>query len=235
MNKRCTNSSCRKTFSTLSTLSTLGFDGRCPFCGKAYPQLAPSGEKGPQLRITVRRKAGGSGCWRSFRPPLEEALALGRDGQNGKAAAALRKAFGREGFFIDAEESRRFITDLMENRPPCAAWRLTGEKAYGLKVLVPIRGGGRYPAPRTEKTPVGPLRVFKGKRLKAFLEQPLDALDLAVRSFLCLRRAGIATLGDLVRLYGNEEEWTALSRLGKKSRAEITEKLSSLGIRTRPE
>ena len=33
MNKRCTDSSCRRTFSTLD------FDGRCPYCGKAYPQL----------------------------------------------------------------------------------------------------------------------------------------------------------------------------------------------------
>ena len=33
MNKRCTNSSCRKTFSTLHS------NGQCPFCGKKYPQL----------------------------------------------------------------------------------------------------------------------------------------------------------------------------------------------------
>jgi len=33
MNKRCTNSSCRRTFSTLD------FKGKCPFCGKEYPQL----------------------------------------------------------------------------------------------------------------------------------------------------------------------------------------------------
>lgn len=33
MNKRCTNSSCRRTFSTLD------FAGKCPFCGKVYPQL----------------------------------------------------------------------------------------------------------------------------------------------------------------------------------------------------
>ena len=33
MNKRCTNSSCRKIFSTLN------FYGKCPHCGKAYPQL----------------------------------------------------------------------------------------------------------------------------------------------------------------------------------------------------
>ena len=33
MNKRCTNSSCRRTFSTLH------LNGRYPYCGKMYPQL----------------------------------------------------------------------------------------------------------------------------------------------------------------------------------------------------
>ena len=39
MNKRCTDSSCRRTFSTLD------FDGRCPYCGKAYPQLVRQRKK----------------------------------------------------------------------------------------------------------------------------------------------------------------------------------------------
>lgn len=36
MNKRCTNPSCRKNFSTLD------FYGSCPYCGKEYPQLVPA-------------------------------------------------------------------------------------------------------------------------------------------------------------------------------------------------
>ena len=36
MNKRCTNPSCRKTFSTLY------FSGSCPHCQKEYPQIAAS-------------------------------------------------------------------------------------------------------------------------------------------------------------------------------------------------
>ena len=39
MNKRCTNPSCRKTFSTLY------FSGSCPHCGKPYPQISSSGKK----------------------------------------------------------------------------------------------------------------------------------------------------------------------------------------------
>ena len=49
MNKKCTNSSCRKTFSTLN------FDGRCPYCGKRYPQLV---QLDPQLARLYRNKKG---------------------------------------------------------------------------------------------------------------------------------------------------------------------------------
>ena len=33
MRKRCTNSACRRSFSTLS------FSGACPWCGKEYPRI----------------------------------------------------------------------------------------------------------------------------------------------------------------------------------------------------
>ena len=39
MFKKCTNSACRRTFSTLH------FAGACPFCGKKYPQIEAEGKK----------------------------------------------------------------------------------------------------------------------------------------------------------------------------------------------
>ena len=45
MNKRCTNPSCRKTFSTLR------FSGRCPHCGKEYPQMESIRNKFFEVRI----------------------------------------------------------------------------------------------------------------------------------------------------------------------------------------
>ena len=41
--------------------------------------------------------------------------------------------------------------------------------------------------------------VYLGKEL---LETPIEELELSVRSFNCLRRAGMATVGDLVRNLG---------------------------------
>ena len=50
MNKKCTAPSCRKTFSILE------FNGRCPHCGKAYPQFLSSRKQGLfwSVRITER-------------------------------------------------------------------------------------------------------------------------------------------------------------------------------------
>ena len=47
MNKRCTNPSCRRVFSTLY------FTGCCPFCGKKYPQLVSNGDKGSFLAVRI--------------------------------------------------------------------------------------------------------------------------------------------------------------------------------------
>lgn len=66
----------------------------------------------------------------------------------------------------------------------------------------------------------------KGKE-KA-LEMTIEELDLSVRSFNCLKRAGINTVEDLVSK--SEEEMMKVRNLGRKSLEEVIEKLDSLGF-----
>lgn len=66
----------------------------------------------------------------------------------------------------------------------------------------------------------------KGKE-KA-LEMTIEELDLSVRSFNCLKRAGINTVEDLVSK--TEEEMMKVRNLGRKSLEEVIEKLHSLGF-----
>lgn len=66
----------------------------------------------------------------------------------------------------------------------------------------------------------------KGKE-KA-LEMTIEELDLSVRSFNCLKRAGINTVEDLVSK--SEEEMMKVRNLGRKSLEEVIEKLHSLGF-----
>lgn len=66
----------------------------------------------------------------------------------------------------------------------------------------------------------------KGK--EKILEMTIEELDLSVRSFNCLKRAGINTVNDLIEK--TEEEMMKVRNLGKKSFDEVKEKLSSLGF-----
>ena len=60
------------------------------------------------------------------------------------------------------------------------------------------------------------------------LELTIEELDLSVRSFNCLKRAGINTVEDLVSK--SEGEMMRVRNLGKKSLEEVVSKLDSLGF-----
>ena len=60
------------------------------------------------------------------------------------------------------------------------------------------------------------------------LEMTIEELDLSVRSFNCLKRAGINTVGDLINK--SEDEMMKVRNLGRKSLEEVMAKLDSLGF-----
>ena len=60
------------------------------------------------------------------------------------------------------------------------------------------------------------------------LDMNIDELELSVRSYNCLKRAGINTVDDLINK--SEEEMMKVRNLGKKSFDEVKEKLKSLGF-----
>jgi DNA-directed RNA polymerase subunit alpha len=60
------------------------------------------------------------------------------------------------------------------------------------------------------------------------LEMTIEELDLSVRAFNCLKRAGVNTVQDLV--YKSPEEMMKVRNLGKKSLEEVIAKLASLGF-----
>ena len=60
------------------------------------------------------------------------------------------------------------------------------------------------------------------------LEMTIEELDMSVRSFNCLKRAGIDTVEDLTNK--TEEDMIKVRNLGKKSLEEVIQKLHSLGL-----
>lgn len=71
----------------------------------------------------------------------------------------------------------------------------------------------------------------EGKKEKV-LEMSIEELDLSVRSYNCLKRAGINTVEDLA--CKTEEEMMKVRNLGKKSLEEVLNKLAELGLALRP-
>ena len=60
------------------------------------------------------------------------------------------------------------------------------------------------------------------------LEMTIEELDLSVRSFNCLKRAGIDTVEDLISK--TEDDMIKVRNLGRKSLEEVIQKLHSLGL-----
>jgi len=63
------------------------------------------------------------------------------------------------------------------------------------------------------------------------LDMSIEELDLSVRSYNCLKRAAINTVGELIMK--TEEDMMKVRNLGRKSLEEVDEKLASLGLRLR--
>ncbi|MBQ7487017.1 MAG: DNA-directed RNA polymerase subunit alpha [Clostridia bacterium] len=63
------------------------------------------------------------------------------------------------------------------------------------------------------------------------LEMTIEELDLSVRAYNCLKRAGINSVAELVQK--NQEDMMKVRNLGKKSLEEVEQKLATLGLALR--
>ena len=61
-----------------------------------------------------------------------------------------------------------------------------------------------------------------------FDSMPIEDLELSVRSYNCLKRAGITTVAELTQK--TEDEMMKVRNLGKKSLKEVKEKLAEQGL-----
>lgn len=81
-----------------------------------------------------------------------------------------------------------------------------------------------------DMVPVEP-GVVEGRGLPSRVyEVPIEELELTVRAYNCLKRAGITRVGEVLeRLAKGEEEMLAIRNFGRKSLAELVEKLDRKG------
>ena len=69
-------------------------------------------------------------------------------------------------------------------------------------------------------------------KMEKVMEMTIEDLDLSVRAYNCLKRAGINTVAELV--LRNQEDMMKVRNLGKKSLEEVEQKLQALGLGLRP-
>ena len=82
----------------------------------------------------------------------------------------------------------------------------------------------------TDKAKNAEILVEKGEPERdKILEMTIEELDLSVRSYNCLKRAGINTVEDLISK--TEEEMMKVRNLGRKSLEEVVSKLDALGLK----
>jgi DNA-directed RNA polymerase subunit alpha len=61
-------------------------------------------------------------------------------------------------------------------------------------------------------------------------EAPIEELELTVRAYNCLKRAGIVKIGEILkRMEKGEDEMLAIRNFGKKSLDELVERLEEKG------
>lgn len=126
MNKRCTKSSCRKTFSTLT------YGGVCPFCGKVYPQLPGPIPRRPRLKMPMwidgRRIV--------FR--LDEIESFHREGQRVKGIKETRKEMARHGYMLGLRNAKDFYDNLYSTQKRMDTWRTITDPVTGRREIVPV-------------------------------------------------------------------------------------------------
>ena len=69
-------------------------------------------------------------------------------------------------------------------------------------------------------------------RKEKVLEMTIEELELSVRAYNCLKRAGINSVAELVQR--NQEDMMKVRNLGRKSLEEVEQKLQELGLALRP-
>ena len=65
-----------------------------------------------------------------------------------------------------------------------------------------------------------------------YSEMWIEELDLSIRAFNCMKRAGKDTVQDLIEM--TEEDYMKVRNLGRRSFEEIKEKLRELGLSIKP-
>ena len=118
--------------------------------------------------------------------------------------------------------------------PAEAVAKATANLTEQLKIFKSV-DGKTDKIPEVEETnylPIQSITQLPEEESSKVLDMTIEDLDLSVRSFNCLKRAGINVVADLV--VKTEDEMMKVRNLGRKSLDEVRKKLEDLGLSFKP-
>ena len=124
MNKLCTNSTWRKTFSTLT------YGGTCPFCGKLYPQLARSERSGQKMIIRIDGKR--------IKFVLSEIESYRLQGLRIRGIKAVSQEFRRHGYTAGLMNAKGFYESYDGKQYRMNMWRETPDSTIRDRRIEPV-------------------------------------------------------------------------------------------------
>ena len=200
MKKRCTNSSCRKLFTA---------DSVCPYCGKEYPRIPVDGREHPRY-YGVFYKVRLNDYGKNKIAVIKELRIL-----TGLGLAERKTMVESSPCIIWSGESEAEANEWLDRLSKAGA-------SVSLKTEM-VKGGKTIKRTSCLGSPNSPVHQRDPR-----LDMTIEELDLSVRSFNCLKRAGIDTVGDLVHL--TEEDLLTIRNLGRKAGGEVKQKLWDMGL-----
>lgn len=123
------------------------------------------------------------------------------------------------GVFLPREEDRKMLCSILREETEARVRSLTsrGERLSRDQVFLQLAQEVKKLRRRAAEI------IYPGEA-----QLRIEELDLSLRSYNCLRRAGIYTVGDL--LSHTPEEIDRIRNLGKKSQAEIRDRLAAYAV-----
>jgi hypothetical protein len=109
------------------------------------------------------------------------------------------------------------------------SWRHLLGLGISLAIRIPLQSRRRATCVRANPTPTLDARADEQvQRVMALWHQPIEDLDFMVRTYNCLKREGVLTVGQLTQL--TEEELLKIRNFGQRSVDDVNEKLDQLGL-----
>ena len=108
---------------------------------------------------------------------------------------------------------------------------LKPEEAISYAAKIMIEHMALFASLTDQVMPVSMVQPEDDKKEKV-LEMTIEELELSVRAYNCLKRAGINSVAELVQR--NQEDMMKVRNLGRKSLEEVEQKLQELGLALRP-